>query len=372
MATDELDEFDDQYGSEEDEIEIPKAVRKISTQAYDKSVADIVRMIEDGDINLNPEYQRNYVWDNKRASMLIESIVLNVPIPVVYVSQEEDDSWTVIDGLQRLNSLKRFFDRDFKLTGLEILSDLNKSDAKSLNPKALRILKNGLLRIIVISHDSNEEIKYDVFMRLNRGSVKLTEQELRNCLYRGKFNEMLKSLSENKQFLSLLNLKAPHARMNDCEIILRYMALSRSWDRVERDIANYKGRMKLFLNQFMLEHQDDSKREIDGFIIDFNDTVDKVFTIFGDKAFRRTNIHGEYESSLNRSIMDVLMVSFKFFSKEVLLPKKDLIVKRFNALAIKDAPFRDSIIIATSDKKVITYRLTRWFDELALILDGQI
>ena len=102
--------FDDDY-DEDSKIpyEIPKEVRKITTQAYDKSVSDIVRMIEDKDIRLDPDYQRNYVWDNKKASMLIESIILNVPIPVIYVSQEEDDSWSVIDGLQRLSSLKRFF-----------------------------------------------------------------------------------------------------------------------------------------------------------------------------------------------------------------------------------------------------------------------
>ena len=130
--------FDDDY-DEDSKIpyEIPKEVRKITTQAYDKSVSDIVRMIEDKDIRLDPEYQRNYVWDNKKASMLIESIILNVPIPVIYVSQEEDDSWSVIDGLQRLSSLKRFFDGKFKLSGLEILSDLNKSDINTLNTKAL-------------------------------------------------------------------------------------------------------------------------------------------------------------------------------------------------------------------------------------------
>ena len=90
--------FDDDY-DEDSKIpyEIPKEVRKITTQAYDKSVSDIVRMIEDKDIRLDPDYQRNYVWDNKKASMLIESIILNVPIPVIYVSQEEDDSWSVID-----------------------------------------------------------------------------------------------------------------------------------------------------------------------------------------------------------------------------------------------------------------------------------
>ena len=197
--------FDDDY-DEDSKIpyEIPKEVRKITTQAYDKSVSDIVRMIEDKDIRLDPDYQRNYVWDNKKASMLIESIILNVPIPVIYVSQEEDDSWSVIDGLQRLSSLKRFFDGKFKLSGLEILSDLNKSDITTLNPKALRMLKNGLLRVIMITHDSNEEIKYDVFMRLNTGSVHLTEQELRNCLYRGSLNKFLKEVVQNKKWQVLM------------------------------------------------------------------------------------------------------------------------------------------------------------------------
>lgn len=365
----ELDEFDDHYSNDEEILEIPKAVRKISTQAYDKSVSDLIRMIEDKDINLNPEYQRNYIWDNKKASLLIESIILNVPIPVIYVSQEEDDSWTVIDGLQRLYSLKRFFDRDFKLSGLEILNDLNKSDAKSLNPKALRILKNGLLRIIVISHDSNEEIKYDVFMRLNRGSVKLNEQELRNCLYRGKFNELLKELSENRQFLNLLKLNEPHIRMMDCELILRYIALSNTWDINDEFILNYTGRMKNFLNEYMLRNQNPTKAELEEFKKDFTDTVDKVSVVFGDNAFRRINDDGEYESTLNRSIMDVLMISFKYFSLSKLETKQVKIVHRFKYLITKDQAFKDSITIGTSDKKVISYRLNRWFSELEPIIN---
>jgi hypothetical protein len=299
---------------------------------------------------------------------LVESIILNVPIPVVYVSQEEDDSWTVIDGLQRLNSLKRFFDRDFKLSGLEILSDLNKSDAKTLNPKALRILKNGLLRIIVISHDSNEEIKYDVFMRLNRGSVRLNEQELRNCLYRGNFNEMLKECSQNTQFLSLLKLTEPHIRMMDCELILRYIAISNSWNVEEDFIENYAGRMKNFMNDYMLEHKSDSAAAINDYKTDFTSTVNKVYTIFGEKAFRRMHDDGVYETSLNRAIMDVLMVSCKHFSLSQLMANQLKIVQRFKYLITKDQAFKDSITIGTSDKKVINYRLKRWYDELQSIL----
>ncbi len=376
MAEDDI-KFDDQYSQEEAPIEIPREIRKINTQAYDKSVSDIVNMIKDGDINLNPEYQRNYIWDNKKASMLIESIILNVPIPVIYVSQEADDTWTVIDGLQRLNSLKRFFDRDFKLSGLELLSDLNKSDVHTLAPKALRILKNGLLRVIVISHDSHEDIKYDVFMRLNRGSVKLNEQELRNCLYRGAFNELLKSLCNNEYMLALMNIKEPHKRMIDCELILRFFSLRENWSPEkgggspdDEGVSNYRGRIKNFLNNFMRQNQHSSKENLDQMSSCFNDAIKKVYDIFGAKAFRRINEDGEFESSLNRAIMDSLLVSFSFIPYERLLERKEDIVNHFYDLAKSDQLFKDSITIGTSDKRVLNYRIARWYNELNTLING--
>lgn len=364
-----FDNFDDKYSEDEPVIEIPREIRKINTQAYDKSVSDIVRMMQDNDINLNPEYQRNYIWDNKKASMLIESIILNVPIPVIYVSQEEDDSWTVIDGLQRLNSLKRFFERDFKLSGLEILTELNRFDIQTLNPKAVRMLKNGLLRIIVISHDSHEDIKYDVFMRLNRGAVKLNEQELRNCLYRGKLNETLKELASNKYLLKLLNIDKPHKRMIDCELILRFLAIQTKWDSRKQEVLDYKGRMKNFLNGFMIENQNPNEEKLFFFKDLFNNTIQTVFDIFGEKAFRRINEFGEFESNINRAIMDSLMISFSLSDKELLLRKKNVIRDRFYDLINNDRNFRDSVTIGTSDKKVLNYRISRWYEELNVIIN---
>jgi len=338
--------FDDTLTLEEDIIEIPKDQRKLTTQAYDKSVSDIVRMIKEGDIHLNPEYQRNYVWDNKRASLLIESIILNVPIPVIYVNQEDDDSWTVIDGLQRLNTLKRFFERDFKLRSLEILDDLNGDDIKSLNPKAARILKNGLLRVIVISNDSHPDIKYDIFMRLNQGAVKLNEQELRNCLYRGKFNELLKDIRDNEKFMKMLNRQEPHKRMMDSELVLRFLALSHAKQaKIDDNKLAYYERL-------------------------FNETVDKVYDIFGQKAFRRINKDGEYEAPLNRAIMDCLMLSFTKFDKTTLIEKKDEIIDTLKTLVVVDDDFRESVIKATSDKKVVQFRLNRWYKELKGVING--
>ena len=361
--------FDDDYdGDSKIPYEIPKEVRKITTQAYDKSVYDIVRMIEDKEIRLNPEYQRNYVWDNKKASMLIESIILNVPIPVIYVSQEEDDTWVVIDGLQRLNSLKRFFGGKFKLSGLEILSDLNKCDINTLNQKALRMLKNGLLRVIMITHDSNEEIKYDVFMRLNTGSVHLTEQELRNCLYRGSLNKVLKEMVKNESWQQLLGLKEPHKRMMDCELVLRFLAIWKNWDRNSNVLENYKGRMKSFLNLFMNENKNLSKNVLDRWFSLFNETVDKAVSVYGENAFKRRGLDGTCEKTINRAIMDVIMLSCTQHSLNELLSKKEVINQRFLELINENIEFKNSIKIGTSDTKVITYRLSTWCDEVDSIL----
>ena len=364
--------FDDDY-DEDSKIpyEIPKEVRKITTQAYDKSVADIVRMIDDKDIRLDPDYQRNYVWDNKKASMLIESIILNVPIPVIYVSQEDDDSWSVIDGLQRLYSLKRFFDGKFKLSGLEILSDLNKSDIATLNPKALRMLKNGLLRVIMITHDSNEEIKYDVFMRLNTGSVHLTEQELRNCLYRGSLNKFLKEVVQNQKWLALIGLKEPHKRMADREMVLRYLAIWRNWDSANGVLKGYKGRMKSFLNSFMNEYKEIKGQESNEWKRQFEETVDKVYQVYGEYAFKRQGLDGMREKTINRAIIDVIMLSASQHSMDELIANKERIAQRFLEMTNNDVDFRNSIKIGTSDTKVITLRLSTWCSEVDRIIAGE-
>lgn len=348
--------------------EIPQEVRKITTQAYDKSVSDIVRMIEDGEIKLDPDYQRNYVWDNKKSSLLIESIILNVPIPVIYVSQEKDDTWSVIDGLQRLYSLKRFFDGKFKLSGLEILSELNKQDIKSLNPKAQRMLKNGLLRVIMITNDSNEEIKYDVFMRLNTGSVHLTEQELRNCLYRGKLNNLLKDFSHNKMWQTLLGLKGPHKRMADRELALRFLAIYKNWDFNDEEIVGYKGRMKSFLNTFMCSYQNIDNNTSLELKRTFDETVEKIVLIYGEDAFRRISSDGIREKSINRAIMDILMFSSTLYTKDVLFQKKEQINQRLFNLITNDINFGNSIKNGTSDTKVIKARLTKWCEELESII----
>ena len=357
--------------SDEDNItsdEIPKEERNLRTQAYDKSISDVVTMMKSNDIVLDPDYQRNYIWDNKKASLLIESILLNVPIPIIYVSEEEDSTWSVIDGLQRLNSLLRYFNGEFKLGGLEVLQELNGCVYSKLNPKASRILRNGILRIILIFKESHPEIKYEIFMRLNRGAIQLNEQELRNCLYRGELNDLLKQLRTNKKFLTMVGLEEPHKRMIDAEIILRYFTISESYDVHDGELKNYTGQVKSSLNRYLQSKRLMLPSEINCLRQKFETTIEKVYDVFGNEAFQKINDDNSIDPRLNRAIMDFVMVSFEHIDRGKLISRKSEIRELLRDLPLNDSVFNDAISSGTSDKKKLEYRLNKWNIELTQLI----
>ncbi|MBF0568459.1 MAG: DUF262 domain-containing protein [Nitrospirae bacterium] len=365
-------EFDDQ--TNDDNIaseEIPKEERKLQTQAYDKSISDLYAKLTNKDIILDPDYQRyyNYIWDNKKASLLIESILLNVPIPVIYVAEDVKGRWIVVDGLQRLNSLRRFMDNEFKLTGLDVLSELNRQQFSTLNPKAQRLLKNGMIRTIVILSESHPEIKYDIFMRLNRGSIKLNEQELRNCLYRGPFIRLLKKLTKNTSYLECLGFVEPHKRFYDAELVLRFLALHKAFDPETGTVKDYPNRMRTFLNKYMELKKNIAPDEAQSLESLFTNTVEKVSFMFEKPAFRRINpVEGTTDKPLNRALMDVAMVGLSYVSHERLKSIKNELLKLYTNLPQTDTKFNEAILYATSDKSKLEYRLSTWYKEMMKIV----
>ena len=352
---------------------IPNEKRILQTQAYDKSVGDLMAMMDstnrESDIRLDPHYQRSYIWDNKKASLLIESILLNVPIPVIYVEEDVGGQWNVVDGLQRLNSLKRFFSNEFKLTGLEVLPELNREQFSSLNPKAQRILRNGILRVIVILQESHPEIKYDIFLRLNRGAVRLNEQELRNCLYRGSFNDYLKIARELSTLQKSMGLTAPHNRFVDAELILRSIAFSTQFDYGRETVTNYVGKMKGFLNWFMNQHKNATRKTLEAFDEQFQRSIKSAYAVFGDKSFKKIDAKTLAADRLvNRAIFDVIMVGFAKYEFKDVLAKKDEIFQLFVSLPERNSVFSDAITYGTSDKIKVEYRLVTWCRELAKVM----
>lgn len=352
---------------EEEITEVPKEVRKLRTQPYDKSIIDLMGMIERKEIDLRPNYQRNSVWDNKRASLLIESIWLNIPIPQIFVSVEENGMWNVIDGQQRLTSLWRYYKNEFKLRGLEVLSELNGYSYSTLDDKPQRLLHGGNIRIVALHEDSHPDIKFDVFMRINQGAVQLNAQELRNCLYRGDLNNSLHDLAKTSQLLTILNLSKPHTRFKDLEMILRYFAVSNSY---KQNFSNYPGVMKKFLNDYMGEHRYASENEIRNNEQNYIENLNKVFEIFGKESFKKWDIsEKQFDSKLNLSLMDCQMTAVEKHSLDTIIKYKDELKKAFISIFESNEPadFHEAITSGTSSKAKLDLRvsfMTRIFDEV--------
>lgn len=369
MSEEDVMEFSDPPEEQESEIdEIPKDMRALRTQAYDKSISDLVEMIRNGDIILNPEYQREYVWDETRASLLIESILLNVPIPVVYVSEDDDGCWNVVDGLQRLSSISRFMNNEFALRGLEVLPDLNRLRYHKLNPKASRILRNGIIRIILIFKESHPDIKYEIFMRLNKGAITLSEQELRNCLYRGTFNQLLHKLREHPSVLKIFQRKEKHKRMSDAELLLRHFMVSEGYSTSSMSVDNYTGNMRSSLNGFMRKKQDADEQEIGRLERNCISTIETCLEIFGDDALQRVDDEGDFDGRINRALMDSVLACFKLHDEADLKAKKKEIKNGLRKL-FEDEKFVDSITVRTSEKKKMDYRVSTFCSMVNKVLE---
>lgn len=346
------------------EIDVPKEKRYLNTMSYDYSVQYIYDLIKKGKIILEVPFQRKQIWKNDKASSLIESIIMNVPIPPLYFAEEENGNWLVLDGLQRLSSIRNFYDNEFPLTKLEVLTDLNKMKYKDLPPKSKSLLDDGMLRVNVIKKDSHRDIKYDIFMRLNRGAVTLNYQELRNCMYRGNLNDAAKELcKENTDFLKILKQKAPHQRYLDVEFIIRYFAMS---DNIAVDengdvyIEGYKGKLVQFINEYMDTHKDCTEEEKQRYKDRFNSAIEKVVTIFGtDEAFRDISTSN---TKIYKTIADFIMPSLERMSKEFIEANAEQIYNRLKSFLMID-DIKDSLSKRTSDKDIVNKRVKMWFKE---------
>ena len=350
--------------SEKYEVDIPKEKRYLNTMSYDYSVQYLYELIKKGKIILEVPFQRKQIWKNDKASALIESIIMNVPIPPLYFAEEEDGKWLVLDGLQRLSSIKNFYDNEFPLNKLEVLFELNKKKYKDLPPKSRSLLDDGMLRVNVIKKDSHRDIKYDIFMRLNRGAVTLNYQELRNCMYRGNLNDAAKELcEENSDFLEILKQKKPHQRYLDVEFVIRYFAIS---DNIAKDsngdvyLEGYKGKLVQYLNEYMETHKNCTLEEKQNYKDRFNSTIEKVVMVFGvDKAFRDISTDN---TKIYKTIADFIMPSLERMSKEYVENNKGLIYNRLFGF-LKIDGIQESLSKRTSDKDIVNLRLKMWFKE---------
>lgn len=314
------DEYDQDLEEVDDDVEFefPPPERKIITQPYDLSVQTLIEQWDTKTLIL-PIIQREYLWDDGRASRLIESLILNIPIPPLYFAETKDAHFEVIDGHQRVNSIARYIKNEFPLTGLRVLSEYKKLRYHQLPVKEQRFLKTRTLRVVVISHDSHPNMKFEVFERLNTGGIILNAQELRNSLYRGQLNELIKKLIVNPDFRICIGSKTPRKRMVDQELILRFFAMR---DNLEK----YRPPLKIFLNNYMNENKNPVPTWLETRKTIFEETMSRIAYYLGNQAFRLIDEKGHplkdkqgkpLPRGVNRALFDAQSLVFSWISSNI-------------------------------------------------------
>ena len=367
MNKEEKLEFENQ--EEEQPLEILPKERRVYSDKPDRSIFELYRQYQKGNLELRPEFQRLQVWDNAKSSRLIESVLLEVPIPVIYLSEESDSKYSVIDGQQRLNAFIKFLENNLRLSGLTILTELHGKRFKDIPKNLQDKFENATIRIIEIRKESHPDVKFEIFERLNTGAVQLNAQELRNCIYRGRYNELLKVLSEDKNLQFLLGLKEPHYRMQDRELILRFFAF------FHNTYLKYTSSMKHFLNKEMERYtdlNDDDENELRKI---FKRSVRLSKTVFGDKAFHRFALgsnkdpNGYYEKKMNKGLFDIMMFGFTMYDENQIVPNSDAIREELLWMMTHEEDFVNAISGSGTDSKEKTVtRFDKWRSALKEIV----
>lgn len=361
-----------------EDILVPEKDNQIFTKITDPEVISLYNKHKKGHLILQPDFQRQYVWDSTKASKLIESAILQIPLPIVYLSEEKDGKEYVIDGQQRLTSFFAFIDglfpdgRQFKLSGLNVHAELNGKKFNELTDDLQNKINSYGVHTITFLKNSSENLKFEIFERLNTGSVQLNDQELRNCLYRGNFNIALKEMASDPDFMYICGLKIPDKRMKDIELVLRFSAF------YHKTYLKYKAPIRSFLNIEAQEKRVISDKELLELKSAFKNACQITRSLLDKNAFKRFykgkdgHINGFWEpNKFNTSLYDILMYSFANEDKNRVFQNLDSIKEALIYLMTEDQEFVDSIELSTSSVQAVTTRFDKWRETLKNILGVQ-
>lgn len=334
-----------------------QAQNKLVLQASDLSLESIANMVKDEAIEISPKYQRRERWTLEKQSALIESFLLNIPVPPIYLSEDEFGKYSVIDGKQRITSIYNFIHKNHELTGLENFTELEGYTFHQLPTQlnnALRI--RPYLRVITLLKQSDPTLKYEVFTRLNTGGEPLLPQEVRNVAFRGGYNDLIFKLSENEFLRKQLKIRDTKSKafreMLDAEYVLRFFTLIETWD-------SFPGNMRIAMDDHMLEYADSDSLYVKSKEKQFDEAINFTKIVWGEDAFKRPE-NGIYRNQILQGIYDAQMVPFALLKQKQkkLIPKKAKYIKRkFEDLYQDDEFFQESMRQFTSNKDRVYYRI---------------
>lgn len=343
----EIEEID----SETEDYESSPPEYEISTYPADFTLEVLYGKWKAGDIEI-PKFQRQFVWKQIQSSKLIESYLVGLPVPAIFLyTSRKSEKFLVIDGQQRLKSIVYFFDgyfgdgvtgnrKIFKLKGLNEKSKWKDKTFEEFTETEKRQLKGCILRSFIVKQlDPKDDTSiYHIFERLNTGGTLLTNQEVRNCVYGGHLNDLFVELNTYSSWRSILGKATLDSRQKDVELILRFFAL--------RQIEEYQKPLKDFLSKFMLHNRFASPELIEEMRKIFQNTCDTVFSKLGEKPFH-------VRKGLNSSIFDSVMVTFSKHLDHI----PDDINKRYKSLTSYDNDnFYKYTVRATTDVETVRKR----------------
>ena len=332
---------------EEAILSIPPERRVLRTEQYDFSVSTLVGMMDKKEVTI-PEFQRRYVWSDRQASRLVESLIIQCPIPVIYMNQERDESFAVIDGNQRLNSLKRFLEDAFPLSGLTSYPELAGLKYSQLDKRFQRHISNRVLRCTVILKETHPQVKFDVFERLNSGAVALTRQELRHGLYYG---TLLKAASDVAKALKLERHFGARKdkRMKAEELVIRYWALSEGIGAYEKPLAT-------FISNYAETNRNPDETQLQELTDDIKLAHKRAVQLFGPHTFTFSK---DGRSRFNAAVFDAQMVACAKLNTarfNMLDAQKKAVQEAYEDLQ-QNVDFAKSVTLATSDKAALQGRI---------------
>ncbi|MBV9990244.1 MAG: DUF262 domain-containing protein [Alphaproteobacteria bacterium] len=350
----------------------------------DWTTQTVISQLDKGNINLNPRFQRRNAWSEKRKSLFIESLILGLPVPQIILAEDRNKkgSFIIIDGKQRLLSLRQFAsspaDQDFTLltlNGLKDRADLNGKtfDALKRNEafeEDVNSFENQTIRTVVIRNWKDDRYLYSVFLRINTGSVQLSPQELRQALHPGPFSDYLDDFSSDSSELKrVLQLTEPDFRMRDVELVLRFFAY-KYFARL------YRGNLKQFLDDTVQKLNDQWKRkngDIQQEASNLESALQTTREIFGKTGELRKWNGKVYEKRINRAVFDIMTYYFSDsdIAEQALNHSKE-VERGFRELCENENDFLASLETTTKSLDANSKRFGIWADKLNEILGTEL
>lgn len=337
-------------------LRFEEAQKSLVLQSSDLSLESVSGMVTSEAIDVTPEFQRRERWSQAQSAALIESFLLNIPVPPVYLAEEEFGRYSVIDGKQRITSISQFMTNQLVLTDLarfHEIEGLRFSQLPSELANALRV--RPYIRVVTLLSQSDPETKYEVFHRLNSGGEELNAQEIRNVLYRGPFNDLLLQLSGNTFLRNRLKISSKRSgaykTMQDVEYVLRFFTVEAYWN-------NFNGDFRKSMNNYMADHRDPDPRFLQEKRRQFTRAINACEKIFGNNAFRRYD-NGQWRNQFLSALYDAQMVAASSFSPtelEAMIANRSKLMTRYRAL-FDDSVFNGAIRTGTNTPTRLMYRI---------------